>query len=478
MKGMGIVGRDECVLQRGLRAHFCSCAHALASIVAMLLFATSAWAQDTSYLKNLPSAQDVEEKVVGSDADDTAARRAIAFEHLMQIAINASGTSMPSNDPKAASTIVREFTPREQALMTDYHNNYWRNIESIADRDKRVRLLAQYQGDATFRETLMTTLFEPRQRKALEQASRTVVTRNAALSQQAASGQVMVSTVPLVNQGFQWLLNIPPLFLLFMFGGLTLLFSVLDWMKFRVDWSRERPRIYVRGAYYDVYNRVGLVIQSGRAHVTSYTPGSTTVNTMGGHTTVNTTPGYTTETVKDQIFMVDAQGQEHALELSNWKVSVRPGHQLSALWLIKKGQKRGAYVGLRVHDINQNYDHEHILKQNFRASYWPVLLLTFGALVTFAVFQMQVQQAAWNGTTTFMGQTRSDAQLHDPLWLLGGASLLGLLFLKIARSSVKHTRYRNFTTHVAPRLYAEHAKRRETLLMSAGRADGPMITEG
>ena len=78
----------------------------------------------------------------------------------------------------------------------------------------------------------------------------------------------------------------------------------------------------------------------------------------------------------DEIYLVDADGQEHALRLQDWDLSVREGHELTAVWLVKKGKSSGDYVVMHNATLGEtNYDDKKLAK--LHRTWWlvPVSLL-------------------------------------------------------------------------------------------------------
>ena len=92
----------------------------------------------------------------------------------------------------------------------------------------------------------------------------------------------------------------------------------------------------------------------------------------------------------DAIYLVDANGQEHALRLQDWDLSVREGHELTAVWLIKKGKSKGDYVAMHNATLGDTtYDAKVLAK--LHRTWWLVplsLLLPF-------VFQALHMGFAW-----------------------------------------------------------------------------------
>jgi len=74
----------------------------------------------------------------------------------------------------------------------------------------------------------------------------------------------------------------------------------------------------------------------------------------------------------DMIHLADEDGQEHALRLQDWDLSARETHLLTAVWLIRKGRKKGPYVAIHNHTLNETDYNERELAKMHR-SLWILL---------------------------------------------------------------------------------------------------------
>jgi hypothetical protein len=74
----------------------------------------------------------------------------------------------------------------------------------------------------------------------------------------------------------------------------------------------------------------------------------------------------------DMVHLQDQSGGEHALRLQNWDLSVRESHQLTAIWLIKKGKQRGPYVAIHNHTLGET-DYDDKLLAKMHRSLWILL---------------------------------------------------------------------------------------------------------
>lgn len=99
----------------------------------------------------------------------------------------------------------------------------------------------------------------------------------------------------------------------------------------------------------------------------------------GGGSTFRGT-GYTapvtinsTTVTHDMVHLADEDGMEHALRLQNWDLSVRESHQLTAVWLIKKGKRNGPYVAIHNHNLNET-DYEESTLAKMHRPLWALFL--------------------------------------------------------------------------------------------------------
>jgi hypothetical protein len=92
----------------------------------------------------------------------------------------------------------------------------------------------------------------------------------------------------------------------------------------------------------------------------------------------------------DQIFIADGSGKEHTLKLQNWDIAAREGHEMSAIWLIKKGKKSGNYVAIQNHTTDELQYNDAELSRLHRplwallALVAPFILDSLGVMVAIA----------------------------------------------------------------------------------------------
>jgi hypothetical protein len=95
----------------------------------------------------------------------------------------------------------------------------------------------------------------------------------------------------------------------------------------------------------------------------------------------------------DQIFVVDPSGQEHALRLQNWNIACREGHELTAVWLIRKGKNSGPYVAIRNATVDETkYDDGELAK--IHRPMWPLLGLAAPLVLHFSGLSLLVAASA------------------------------------------------------------------------------------
>jgi len=62
-----------------------------------------------------------------------------------------------------------------------------------------------------------------------------------------------------------------------------------------------------------------------------------------------TAPVHITSTtiIHDKIYLQKEDGKERAVELTNWDVACREGHDMVVTWIIPEGKETGNYVGIK-----------------------------------------------------------------------------------------------------------------------------------
>lgn len=125
------------------------------------------------------------------------------------------------------------------------------------------------------------------------------------------------------------------------------------------------PELVINNKPYEHHSFHGTVVGATKQLETKVTGGG------GGGTSYRGT-GYTapvsiqsTTVTHDMIHLADDDGHEMALRLQNWDLSARESHKLSAIWLIKKGKKKGPYVAIHNHTLAEtDYNKKELAKMH------------------------------------------------------------------------------------------------------------------
>lgn len=107
--------------------------------------------------------------------------------------------------------------------------------------------------------------------------------------------------------------------------------------------------IVINGKVYEHYALTGRVAGASKHLETRISGGGGGGYSYQGTGYSSTAPVTSQTITHDQIFLADGSGKEHALKLQNWDLATREGHELTAVWLIRKGKNNGPYVAIRNH---------------------------------------------------------------------------------------------------------------------------------
>jgi len=79
--------------------------------------------------------------------------------------------------------------------------------------------------------------------------------------------------------------------------------------------------------------------------------------------------------------------------LQDWNVACREGHELTAVWLIKKGKNSGPYVAIRNGTVDETrYDDKALAKVH--RPLWPLAALAVPFVLKFSALSLLVVVAA------------------------------------------------------------------------------------
>jgi hypothetical protein len=107
------------------------------------------------------------------------------------------------------------------------------------------------------------------------------------------------------------------------------------------------------GKEYRIYSVTGKVLDAKKHYETRVSGG-------GGGGYSHQGSGYTapvsissTTVIHDIIFLLDKDGKEHAIELTNFDITSRESNEMTAVWAIKKNKKSGPYVAIINHTLSK-----------------------------------------------------------------------------------------------------------------------------
>ncbi len=96
-----------------------------------------------------------------------------------------------------------------------------------------------------------------------------------------------------------------------------------------------------------------------------------------------------TTIVHDQLFIVDKEGQEQALQLQGFNLACREGNIVTASWAVQEGAEEGPYFAITNHSTNQQFINEAVVKKivSFGTKKGNVLS---GCLILLAIFAVVI----------------------------------------------------------------------------------------
>jgi hypothetical protein len=70
-----------------------------------------------------------------------------------------------------------------------------------------------------------------------------------------------------------------------------------------------------------------------------------------------------TTVIHDQLFLVDKEGNERALQLTGFDLACRESNIVTAMWAITSGEERGPYFAIINHSTGEQYINKKIIKE-------------------------------------------------------------------------------------------------------------------
>lgn len=186
---------------------------------------------------------------------------------------------------------------------------------------------------------------------------------------------------------------------------------------------------------YKIHSITGTVLAPTKSRVvtTEVSGGGSYVS--GGVTYTNPVSTSTSTAIHDQFFLRASDGVEEAIQLTNFNLALREGHQMTAAWAIKKGKKSGNYFLFRNHSTRDvdfsNLQSETIMRPSILI-WLPVLSSVVSAICYIS----------------FHGPVVTEGKAIFLLFYVMLGALLGVLLIRIVCS----WRVGRFKREVADRL--------------------------
>lgn len=342
---------------------------------------------DVTYLREMPSIEAVLAAITGKGPLDTPARQGAAFHHLREMIYYHAGPRRYTN----------QLTPSEQAMVQRYLDGYARVVNPITRRydpkafrqtdalnQERVRfyeLLYGYQADRALVEELLTRFFSPAWRARfeglVEADARRLASREAsAASTPSAAGAGADPTLPPEFREFERMVYRIRQGMIGVTAVVVVLLLVLEFGPLTI--SIEESRIKVGPRRFTIHCTAGEVMDAKKwseTHVSTSGGGSSM--TPDGYYTARPVTVHSSVVTRDEIFIRQPDGVEHALQLSNIDLPARAGQKLAAVWLIRRGKKSGSYVLFHNYAMRDTRWMEGALTSVFRVHWWPFFPLMY-----------------------------------------------------------------------------------------------------
>lgn len=125
------------------------------------------------------------------------------------------------------------------------------------------------------------------------------------------------------------------------------------------------PELVINGKVYEHYWVTGKVTGASKHLETRISGGGGGGYSYQGTGFSSAAPISSQTVTHDQVFLADGSGREHALKLQNWDLATREGHELTAVWVVRKGKSSGPYLAIRNHTTDDTqYNDAELAKLN------------------------------------------------------------------------------------------------------------------
>ena len=103
--------------------------------------------------------------------------------------------------------------------------------------------------------------------------------------------------------------------------------------------------------------------------------------------------------VHDRFFVLENSGQEHAINLKNWNLSLRDDHYIQMIWVVEPDTTESSYVAINNHNLRKfNYSEEAI--KSIADSHY--LLHFIGAIILIIGFSFYLKSVLLFFVATFI----------------------------------------------------------------------------
>ena len=170
------------------------------------------------------------------------------------------------------------------------------------------------------------------------------------------------------------------------------------------------------GLHYEIYDRTGMVDQSETRSETEVEGSVSGGGGFGGYTApvVGSTTSRTTRF--QNIFLTDDEGKEHAVELTNFLVTCRPGQKLTMFLLTHGKHERGSYFKALNRNTRETFDHPKAIRSEMYP--WRSFLIAMGVLVVLFFINLSAEAGTSSGEALFYTAVAT-LIVGAPVWFIG-----------------------------------------------------------
>lgn len=170
------------------------------------------------------------------------------------------------------------------------------------------------------------------------------------------------------------------------------------------------------GLGYKIYDRTGMVDQSETRSETEVEGSVSGGGGFGGYTApiVGSTTSKTTRF--QNIFLTDDEGKEHAVELTNFLVTCRPGQKLTMFLLNHGKHERGSYFKALNRNTHESFDYPKAIRSEMYP--WRSFLIAMGMMVALFFINLNAEAGTSFGEALFFTAVAT-LIVGGPVWFIG-----------------------------------------------------------